>query len=508
MGNHMKIAYFLDAAHGLGGAGNVLLKQAMLMKNKNEVIIVIPCDKYGVANQEYKRRCIEANMEYMEMIYKTSTAPQYIDILDAWQTSETVERFAIKEKITMFHSVQLNIGVEIASRKLGIPHLMNIYQLSEEELNIRCFDIFPKYHLCDSVLYCTQWHKYFDMKTVCIRPSAQVTQIRRKKHIRKNKLKILMLGHICPRKNQLTAIKAVELCIENGNDIELTIAGIDTTEYASLCKKYVQQKQLLDVVHFVGFQSDIEELLLSNDCYLCSSIDESFPSSMVEAISYDLTVVSTPVAGVPELMVDGYNSYISSGFEKEDIACSILRCFSDYKSGNVDKIHINAENTWEENFSQDIVRNQLEKYYRVIIDEFHTSRNYDKMLSAFDFIKCLIEQIKQMNFQESIVEERFFYYAFLKMKLNGKSAYIWGAGNWGKTAYQLLKILLPNIEVHAFIDKNKEGSYLGIPIIGINGIDFLKVDYIFLGFAGEKSGIINYLQQMGLKYNDRIWRLP
>ena len=93
----MKIAYFLDTTHGVGGAGNVLLRQAMLMKNENEVIIVIPCDKDGVVNKEYKRRCIKANMKYVSMFYKISTTVQYIDILDAWRTSEMVEKFAIKE---------------------------------------------------------------------------------------------------------------------------------------------------------------------------------------------------------------------------------------------------------------------------------------------------------------------------------------------------------------------------------------------------------------------------
>lgn len=504
----MKIAFFLDTAHGVGGAGNVLLRQAMLMKNENEVIIVIPCDKDGVVNKEYKRRCIKANMKYVSMFYKISTTVQYIDILDAWRTSEMVEKFAIKEKITLFHSVQLNIGVEIASRKLGIPHLMNIYQLTEEELSIRCFDIFPRYHSCDSELFCTQWHNFFDMKTMCIRPSAPITQIKRKNHMRKNKLRFLMLGHVCPRKNQLTAIKAIEICIKNGNNIELTIAGIDTTEYASECKKYVQYRHLSDVVRFVGFQSDIEELLLDNDCYLCASIDESFPSSMVEAMSYDLTVVSTPVAGVPELMVDGYNSYISSGFEIGDIACIISKCFIDYENGNVNKIHINAEDTWKENFAQNIVRDQLEKYYRIVINEFPANRNYDNMLYAFDYIKNHIERIAQVNFQENIVHERYYYYAFLKKKLKGKSAYIWGAGNWGKIAYQLLQTLLPHIEVYAFIDQNKEGYYLGLPIIGIDEIKLSQIDYIFLGFAGEKDDVINYLQQKGLRYNDRIWRLP
>ena len=41
----MKVAYFLDIPIGLGGAGNLLLQQAVLMSELYDVIIVIPEDQ-------------------------------------------------------------------------------------------------------------------------------------------------------------------------------------------------------------------------------------------------------------------------------------------------------------------------------------------------------------------------------------------------------------------------------------------------------------------------------
>ncbi len=119
-----------------------------------------------------------------------------------------------------------------------------------------------------------------------------------------------MLGSVCERKNQMTAIRAVEYCHTRGRRVMLTIAEGDGSVYAQECRRYILEKGLSEFIHIAGFHSDISPLLRENDCYLCASTDESFPGSIVEALTYDLTIISTPVAGVPELLSDKYNLYI------------------------------------------------------------------------------------------------------------------------------------------------------------------------------------------------------
>ena len=117
-----------------------------------------------------------------------------------------------------------------------------------------------------------------------------------------------MLGSVCPRKNQMAAIKVIEQII-GLHDIELHIAGDLNNDYGYKCRQYVENQNLDKAVVFHGFVSEITSLLKQCDCLLCTSLDESFPSSIVEAVSYDLTIISTPVAGVPEIFVDRYNSF-------------------------------------------------------------------------------------------------------------------------------------------------------------------------------------------------------
>lgn len=505
----MKIAYFLDATSVIGGAGNVLLEQAKIMSSLHEIVIVIPLDRWGKMNPEYMHRCKKADIRYVGLVYTTTFCIQYIDIVKAWKDVEKIEEWARKEKIEFMHSCQLNISVELAARRIKIPHLMNIYQLRKEEFVFNKMDIFPKYHSCDSMLYCGVWKENLGVITRCIRPSAILKKIRKKERIKKEKLNVLMLGGLQKRKNQLTAIQAVENCNKKGVKIVLTIVGDDTTEYAKECKEYVQKHQLEKVVFFSGFQSNITPFLLKHDCCLCTSKEESFPSSIVEAITYDLTIISTPVAGVPELLENETNAYITSDYTVEAVSSSIIKCFFDYSAHDVWRLHDGTEQLWEEHFSQDIIKKKLNTYYLDILDDYQIEKVLLKkneiskkdILRVYDKLYALSEEIPE-------VLERCYYYALLKNFLKGGSAYIWGAGRYGKYAKAILESLFPYINILAYIDKQRTGIYEGIPIVTPEKMKIGDIEYIFIGFVQGREEVIEYLEENGLIYNKEIWLLP
>ena len=505
----MRIAFFMDSSMVLGGAGNILLEQAKIMSFLHDVIVVIPCNEKGETNSEYLLRCKKMSLRYVEFIYATTPYIQYIDIIKSWKDIDEIKRWACRENIELFHSTQLNITAEMISRELHIPHLMNIYQLRKEEFVFNQMDIFPRYHSCDSLLYCHIWEENLGVKTCCIRSSAPLKEIRKKKRKKKEALKILMLGGIEERKNQLNAIKAVEYCSKNGMDIKLTIVGDDNSEYAKECNQYIQQNTLGEIIFAVGFQSDIVPYLLENDCYLCSSIDESFPSSIVEAITYDLTIISTPVAGVPELLHDRINAYISRGYDSKHIAECILNCFMDYKNGFVWTLHNKAEQLWKECFSIESVKEKLNSYYSYIRKDYYKSspKCIEEKISKQE-IMDVYKKIYKLSEEIPEIRGRCYYYTCLKNMLKTGNAYIWGAGKYGKYAKKIIEILFPEIKVIAYIDQRKIGHYIGIPIIEPDCVNTEKVDYIFIGFVNGRNQVIQYLQEKNFEYNRNIWILP
>ncbi len=503
----MKIAFFLDTAKILGGAGNLLLQQAKLMSELYEVIVVIPSDKKGNYNHEYAERCRQYDIPYVCMQYSTAFNFIDIDYTGSMQSTVEIEIFAKKEGITFFHSVQLNPAVEYVSRKLKVPHLMSIYQLQKNEFKVCSADIYAKYHLCDSQLYSDLWKQQLGVCSRYIRPVALRDDIKWKATYSKEKIKILMLGTVCERKNQLTAIKAIEQCLALYR-IELHIAGNIGFSYAEECITYVKEHKLESYIVFHDFVSNIAPLLEEYDCLLCSSVDESFPSSMVEALSYDMTVISTPVAGVPELFIDKYNSFISKDYTVAGIRESIVECLNYYASGKIVKIHENAARTWRENFERRIVRQQLDAYYKDIAED-NAFKNADVFWHIGEDIKWMEERLKGINAEdEEWIYTRGLYYTFLGKKLHGEDTYIWGAGKMGKITAGVLETLFPYLNIVAFIDTYKEGKYCGRPIIRPEEVPIEKNNCYCIGFAQSKDMAIHYLEERGLELNEQIFCMP
>lgn len=505
----IKIAYFLDIPQGLGGAGNTLLEQAKMMKQLHNVIVVIPCSENGEINKEYEHRCQEAGLVYRGMFFDTTNTIQKIDLLTVENTWEEIYHFIQKEQIELVHSVQLNIAVEMAARKAEIPHLMNIYQLREEEFNIQYGDIFPKYHSCDSVLYSNQWKEKMGIVSECIRVAAPLETIKKKQAYEISKLKILMLGDVCERKNQLQAIMAIHECKRRGISVILTIAGRDNTHYAQKCREYIETNHLQENVKMLGFLSDVKEVLLQNDCYLCASKDESFPSSLVESLTYDLTILSTPVAGVPELMKDRENAFLSQGYEAEDFVGLITECLASYQEGTIAEIHQKAWETWNDNFARAVVCEKLNEYYKkiVLLEKNEIKRKGDYEI-FFEKANSLNRLLIDQGVTQSIISKRLYYYLFLRSKLKSKDVFIWGAGQWGKIANELIERLFTDVKVKGFIDICKKGTYCGKKIYFPDEITFENNIYVFLAFYGEYSSVIQYLEKRNLVYNQDIWTLP
>lgn len=68
---------------------------------------------------------------------------------------------------------------------------------------------------------------------------------------------------------------------------------------------------LCDDVKFLGKQEAIEELLAIADLFIMPSASESFGLAALEAMACGVPVISSNAGGLPELIQDGYNGYMS-----------------------------------------------------------------------------------------------------------------------------------------------------------------------------------------------------
>jgi L-malate glycosyltransferase len=124
--------------------------------------------------------------------------------------------------------------------------------------------------------------------------------------------------------------------------------------------------QICDNVKFLGKQEAIEDLMAISDLFILPSQSESFGLAALEAMACQVPVISSNTGGLPELVVDGYNGYMSNVGDVESMATNALEILSTDEILNTFKA--NAFNT-SQAFDLLKILPLYEAYYHKIINQ-------------------------------------------------------------------------------------------------------------------------------------------
>ena len=124
-----------------------------------------------------------------------------------------------------------------------------------------------------------------------------------------NCVKLCCVGSISYRKGQDIIIEALSnLTTEERKRLHVTFVGDGhiRRELENECRK----NGLENNVSFVGARNDVDNFLVASDIFILTSRDEGFPMAILEAERAGLPVISTNVAGIPEMIIDGQTGLI------------------------------------------------------------------------------------------------------------------------------------------------------------------------------------------------------
>lgn len=120
------------------------------------------------------------------------------------------------------------------------------------------------------------------------------------------------------------------------------------------------------MVHFEGFVSGNKKNSMLNwaDIYILPSYNEGLPISILEAMSYSMPIISTPVGGIPEV-VDSCNGIIVTPGNDKEIYTAI-RHYVDH----TEDIALHGKESYRrvESYFPDYVLNHLKQIYKTLID--------------------------------------------------------------------------------------------------------------------------------------------
>ena len=175
-------------------------------------------------------------------------------------------------------------------------------------------------------------------------------------------LHFITVGRLAPWKNIDKIIQAMAILNEKGFNFIFNIVGNGPLN--EKLKILVKELELENKIFFLG-QKNTEELnkiYLDSDIYIQASGYEGLPHVILEAINFNLSIISTPIGGTNEILLDGKNGWIlklkdkkaPDEFDLQEIIYELV----DNKTKSNNLIH-NAKEYLIENFDED---KNLNKY--------------------------------------------------------------------------------------------------------------------------------------------------
>ena len=138
---------------------------------------------------------------------------------------------------------------------------------------------------------------------------------------------LVCVGRLCEQKGQLLLIEAVRRLAERGADFRLTLAG--DGELRPELEVLIRDYKLDSRVRITGWirNIDVREHILAARALVLPSFAEGLPVVIMEAMVLRRPVISTFVAGIPELVHDGEHGWLVPAGNVEALVEAIQKCF-------------------------------------------------------------------------------------------------------------------------------------------------------------------------------------
>jgi len=133
----------------------------------------------------------------------------------------------------------------------------------------------------------------------------------------------LWIGNFLSQKGHDVLAKAFKLVHDANPHTHLYYIGIapPDTSFRDSVYNYVKENNMLDCVHFMGFQENPYNFIKNCDCYVLPSRMEGLPNSLIEAMYLKRPIVATRCVPIITRMIEeGVNGYSTEVENVEQLA--------------------------------------------------------------------------------------------------------------------------------------------------------------------------------------------
>jgi glycosyltransferase involved in cell wall biosynthesis len=134
---------------------------------------------------------------------------------------------------------------------------------------------------------------------------------------------LVCVGRLCEQKGQLLLVKAVKEVVESGIPLKLVLVG--DGEMRTEIAQFIQEYHLEEQIFITGWANtqQVQEYLLNCRAMVLPSFAEGLPVVIMEALALARPVISTYIAGIPELIISEKSGWLVPAGSLEDLVGAI-----------------------------------------------------------------------------------------------------------------------------------------------------------------------------------------
>lgn len=346
----MKILHVL-ASNKFSGAENVACQIIKMFAEKEPNVEMAYCSPKGEIEQALKKEKIDyyplekMSRKELRRVIKTYNP----DIIHAHDMKASFFS-AISQKnikiVSHIHNSDFN------ARKISIKSILYKYAAKKTKRII---------WVSNSCLETYYFHNYVKQKSLVLRNVINKEELYKKatSDTRDYDFDVVYIGRLADPKNPLRLVEILNKAIKVNANIKVGIVGSGDLE--AVTKSKVNEYGLADNISFLGFCSNPYKILSSSKMMIMTSDREGLPMVALEAMAFGVPIVSTPTDGMNEIIINGYNGYLSN--ENNEFSNIILSLMNDNNLRN------EISNNVLTQFSE---INDIENYYLTLKDIYET----------------------------------------------------------------------------------------------------------------------------------------
>jgi glycosyltransferase involved in cell wall biosynthesis len=143
-----------------------------------------------------------------------------------------------------------------------------------------------------------------------------------------SKPRLVCVGRLCVEKGQMVLIEAARILQDKRIEFELVLAGDGPLR--PRLEQRINEAGLQQRVRITGWLSSqqVKEEMLASRALVLPSFAEGLPVVIMEALALGRPVISTPVAGIPELLQTGVNGWLVQPGSAEQLAAAMMEALT------------------------------------------------------------------------------------------------------------------------------------------------------------------------------------